>query len=139
MGIKVLDPFIEVAKRLKLGPIDTSARYDEVMRNLKERNNKTGIINAELMQKADVFLAILDGGHTVDEGVASEIVDYSLSGRGPIIALRSDSRLVENIAAPINAQLLHYIEKSGGKLIEPPNALERWFAAVKEWYDSFTK
>lgn len=91
------------------------------------------------MQNSDCLLAVLDGGHAVDDGVASEIGYYAGMRRGPIFALRSDFRGGENIAVSINPQLLGYILESKGKLIDGQGALERWFQAIKDWYNSFTK
>jgi len=139
IGILIKDPFIECAKELNPGYLETLIKYEDVKRFWKEFSDKITPINNRLMQASDCFLSILDGGQAVDEGLAGEIGYYAAIKQGPIYALRSDIRCGENMAIPINAQIRGYIMQSRGKLIEPPNAIEKWFAAIKEWYDSFIK
>jgi len=139
MGIKVYNPFkegetlidIELLKKLKI--------HEEVKKFWEEFSLKVTPQNNSLMQDSDCLFAILDGGHTVDDGVASEIGYYAGIKKGPIFALRSDFRGGENVGTSINPQVLGYIIQSGGKIIDGENALEIWFETVKEWHDSFEK
>jgi len=136
IGITINDPFAVCSKELDLKYLSGLKNYEEVRKYWERFSRKVTPINNKLMQKSNCLLAILDGGHTVDDGVASEIGYYYGIRKGPIFALRSDFRCGENLAVPINPQILGYIIQSRGKLITPPDAIERWFAIVKKWYDS---
>jgi len=138
IGITINDLFLECGKELDFGYLSKLTSHEDKVRYWEIFSRKVTPINNRFMQGSDCLLAILDGGPAVDDGVASEIGYYAGIRRGPIFALRSDFRSGENIAVSINPQLLGYIT-SRGKLIDGPNALERWFQAIKDWYDSFTK
>jgi hypothetical protein len=137
IGIIINEPFEEGKKLIDFNHLKELRLHEEVKRFWEEFNLKVTPANNLLMQNSDCMLAILDGGHVVDDGVASEIGYYAGIKKGPIFALRSDFRGGENIATPINPQVLGYIIESGGKLIDGENALEKWSEAVKEWHDSF--
>jgi len=139
IGLNVLDPFVECAKELNFSQLEKLTLYSDVMKFWSEFNHRIPEINNKLMQRSDCMLPILDGGHAVDDGVASEIGYYAGLKRGPIFALRSDFRLSENLASTINPQILGYINLSGGKLIEGQHAMDKWFFAIKGWYDSFSR
>ncbi len=139
MGITINDPFLECGKELDIGHLSSLDRYEDRMRYWREFSRKVTPINNRLMRDSNCLLAILDGGHAVDDGVAGEIGYYAGIERGPIFALRSDFRCGENMAVSVNPQLLGYILQSGGELIDGPEALNRWFGAINEWYVSFTK
>ena len=135
IGITVFDPFKGCEKKLDLGYLSQLERYEERVKYWDKFSKKIAPINNDLMHNSDCLLAILDGGHSVDDGVASEIGYYAGIKRGPIFALRSDFRCGENIAVSINPQILGYILQSGGTLVDGPNAIERWFSEIKKWYD----
>ena len=139
IGIIINDPFVECTKELNSEHLSSLKSYNAVKRYWEKFSSKVNPINNRLMQNSDCLLAILDGGHIVDDGVASEIGYYAGIERGPIFALRSDFRCGENIAVTINPQLLGYILQSKGKLIDGESALERWFIEIKNWYDFFIK
>ena len=137
IGIYIYDPFIECAKELDLEELKELQGYGNRVRHMKEFNEKVTPINNRLMKDSDCLLAILDGGHAVDDGVASEIGYYAGIERGPVIALRSDFRSGENIATSINPQLLGYILQKGGILVDGEKAMEKWFKEIRKWYESF--
>lgn len=132
-GINILDPFEWVGQEVDFDKLESLKEHEKVMAYWTELNNKVTIINNQLMQNSQCMLAILDGGHAIDDGVASEIGYYSALGLGPIFALRTDLRLAENMAASINPQVLGYIKLSGGELIEGTDAVERWAAKINQW------
>jgi len=137
IGLIINDPFLECGKELNFNYLSCLKEYEDRVKYWKEFSDKVTPINNRLMQDSDCLLAILDGGHTIDDGVASEIGYYTGIQRGPIFALRSDFRCGENMAVSINPQLLGYIRQSGGKLIDSPNAaIELWFSEIQKWYDS---
>ena len=76
-------------------------------------NAELGAANAALIERAAAIFAVLDGTD-VDSGTAAEI-GYA-SGLGhTIVGLRTDFRMDgDNAAAPVNLQVLHFIEASGG-------------------------
>jgi uncharacterized protein (DUF952 family)/nucleoside 2-deoxyribosyltransferase len=76
-------------------------------------NAALGAANAELIRRAAAVLAVLDGPD-VDSGTAAEI-GYASGLERPIVGLRTDFRMAgDNAAAPINLQVLHFIEARGG-------------------------
>jgi len=136
IGIIVNNPFEESGKELDIKYLEKLKKYDDRVKYWKKFSKRIPSINNELMKDSDCMLALLDGGHAVDDGIASEIGYYTGIERGPIFALRSDFRCGENMAVSINTQVMGYIIQSGGKLIDGPNAIERWFSEVQKWYDS---
>jgi hypothetical protein len=140
MGILINDPFIECGKELDyayLAKLEKGGKYSTLKRYWQEFSLKVTPINNRLMQNSDCMITILDGGHALDDGVSSEIGYYAGIARGPIFALRSDFRLAENITAPINTQVYGYILQSKGMLATVPDAIEKWFSAIKEWHAAF--
>lgn len=136
IGIVLHDPFLECAKELDAEYLARLEGYRDRMRYWEDFSRKVTPINHGLMQDSDCLLAILDGGHTVDDGVSSEIGYYAGIRRGPIFALRSDLRCGENMAVSINPQILGCILHSGGDLVDGKDAVNRWFASIEEWYGS---
>jgi len=81
--------------------------------DLSEINKALGAANAALIDRSDGIFAVLDGTD-VDSGTAAEIGYASGLGR-TIVGLRTDFRMAgDNAAAPVNLQVLHFIETSGG-------------------------
>jgi len=136
MGIIILDPFLECNKELDFKAIKEIKNHEEMAKYWADFSKKITPINNKLMENSDCLLAILDGGHAVDDGVAGEIGYYAGIKKGPIFALRSDLRCGENMAVTINPQLLGYIIQSRGKLIDSQNAVERWFSEIQKWRES---
>lgn len=90
-------------------------------------NDHVGPVNYEtLMPNSKGMIAILDGGHAIDDGVASECGYYARE-HGPIMAIRSDIRLAENISALINPALRYFFDNGpyGGELFLGPEAYEQ--------------
>lgn len=137
IGITINDPFVECGKELDFDYLSFLKSHIAVKKYWEKFSHQVTPINNRLMQNSDCLLALLDGGSAIDDGVASEIGYYAGIERGPIFALRSDFRCGENIAVSINPQVLGYILQSKGQLIDGENAVERWFEAIKKWYDSF--
>ena len=133
MGIIINDPFLECAKGLDLNRLAVLDNYGEVENYWEKFSRKVTPINNKLMRESDCLLAILDGGHAIDDGGAGEIGYYAGGQHGPIFALRSDWRGGENIGAAINPQIWGYILMSGGCLVDGANALENWFKRIEEW------
>ena len=129
----VNEPFRECMKyfpaELKDQKIRDTMDYGKV-RNLYARfNSGAAATNRRLMEKSKIMAAILDGGHTIDDGTAGEIGRYCAKKYGPIIALRTDMRLGENIGSSINLQIESDIIRSKGKLC----------ISIEEWYNELKK
>lgn len=125
---------MECGKELDLEHMSKLEKYDDRIKYLEDFSRKITPINNKLMEESDCLIAILDGGHTVDDGVASEIGYWAGAKRdGPIFALRSDIRCGENIAVSINPQIIGYISLSGGYLADGPGAVDKFFTKVREW------
>lgn len=135
IGIKVLEPFTECAKLLNLEYYEKLDSYREKEAYMLNFSRIVGFTNEALIRKSNMMLAILDGGHSIDDGVAGELGSYHAYKQGPIIAIRSDFRLGENLGSLINPMLLYYIEDSNGFLATLPNAEDKWMAAIKSQYD----
>jgi nucleoside 2-deoxyribosyltransferase len=77
--------------------------------------SKIAAINEEGIRGCDAMLAVLDG-QEVDSGTASEIGFASALGKA-CYGLRSDRRdSGDFVGLPINLQVLHFIETTGGCL-----------------------
>ena len=135
-GIIVIDPFVECDKEFDVDYLESLEKYEDRKEYLRDFNKEITPINNRLMQKSDCLVAILDGGHSVDDGVASEIGYYAGIKKGPIFALRSDFRLGENMAVSINPQILGYIYQSGGFL---DDCIYKFFTDIKNWHDSLVR
>src|SRR5689334_11021915 len=96
IGIGIIDPFLECSKMIDFQYLieQENKSYKEVKEFWKEFNNKVTDTNNGLMVDSDCMIALLDGGHSVDDGVASEIGFY-YSLHKPIFALRTDIRLAD--------------------------------------------
>jgi len=136
IGICINDPFEECGKEIDFKHLGALELHEAVRKYWADFSDKVNPINDSLMEKSDCMLAVLDGGHALDDGVSGEIGYYAGIKRGPIFALRSDFRCGENIAVTINPQILGYIKKSKGTLVDGPGALEGWFTTIQNWYDS---
>ena len=135
-GIIVIDPFVECDKEFDFKYLESLEKYEDRKEYLRDFNKEITPINNRLMDESDCLVAILDGGHSVDDGVASEIGYYAGIKKGPIFALRSDFRLGENIAVSINPQILGYIYQSGGSL---DDCIYKFFTDIKNWHDSLVR
>jgi hypothetical protein len=63
-----------------------------------------------LIPKSKMLIAILDGGHAVDDGVCAEIAHYATKFPDrPVIGIRSDFRLSENPAGTINSAVKYFL------------------------------
>ena len=136
IGFEVLEPFGECKKYHDPTYFASIRLYDERAAYLKDFNAKITSTNNALIDSSNCMAAVLDGGHAVDDGTASEIGYYAGRKIGPVFALRSDFRLAENLAAPVNIQIMDYITQSGGLLIDGPGAVEKWFLAIENFYKS---
>jgi len=112
-GVGVLDPWDAdsagwFAGAEALDEPDRTARLIEV-------NERVGRRNADLLDRCDGVLAVLDGVD-VDSGTAAEIGYAAARGR-PVVGLRTDVRPAgDNTATPVNLQVAYFIRSTGGRV-----------------------
>ena len=143
IGIVILDPFEECKKEMDFSELDQLTDFEEKRKYWEQFSRKVTPINNKLMRQSHCQLAILDGGHAVDDGVSSEIGYYAAlveegvipKGFGRIFALRSDFRSGENIGCLVNPQIEGYIHQTGGAVSKN---LDSWFKDIDVWYKEIT-
>jgi nucleoside 2-deoxyribosyltransferase len=112
-GVDPLDPWdaasaASFAAAELLGEPERTARLAEV-------NERVGRRNAELLERCEGVLAVLDGAD-VDSGTAAEIGYAGALGK-PVVGLRTDLRPGgDNAATPVNLQVAYFISASGGRV-----------------------
>lgn len=114
-GYGVLDPW-EQGGRIFDGileePITTRDR-EEVLR----RASRAGARNAEMIGECAAVLAILDDCD-LDSGTCAEI-GYAAALSRPVIGIRTDFRSCGDFPEiPINLQVMHFIQSSGGLYVQ---------------------
>jgi nucleoside 2-deoxyribosyltransferase len=93
----------------------TEQLYVERVAAFRRVASKIGACNEDGIREADMLLAVLDGAE-VDSGTASEVGFASALGK-KCYALRTDLRNTGDfIGIPFNLQVLHFVERSGGRL-----------------------
>ena len=112
-GWGVLDPWVDetgaVGAALALPP------GPERLEALRGMGRAVGERNRRLLAEADAVLAVVDGAD-VDSGTAAEI-GWAAARGCPVVGLRTDFRLSEHEAAPINVQVEDFVLVSGGRLV----------------------
>ena len=112
-GWTVLDPWEDqtgvVAETLAVPP--GPDRREALMR----MSRAIGECNRSLLAEAAAVLAILDGPD-VDSGTAAE-VGWAAAHHVPVVGLRSDFRLCDHEAAPVNLQVEDFVLVSGGRIV----------------------
>lgn len=111
-GFEVLDPWSMAHARFA----STSADASDALADLGTTSALVGKDNADMIDRTDYVLAILDGSD-VDSGTAAEI-GYAAALRTPVVGIRSDIRMSgDNAAVHINLQVAYFIELSGGTIV----------------------
>jgi hypothetical protein len=113
-GVLALCPFTACGEYLNFAKLGEAKTIDEVLEFWDGFNKIVGPVNyGELMPRSKLMIAILDGGHALDDGVSAEIGFYAAEykGKKPIVGIRSDFRLAENPAAPINPAVRYFIDQ----------------------------
>jgi|GEM_PF-3257011 len=140
-GVLALCPFKACDEYLDFTKLNDEMPVKAQKEFWSEFSEVIGEVNYEtLMPKSKFMIAILDGGHAVDDGVSAEI-GYYAAKHGRIIGIRSDFRLAENPAAPINMAVRWFIDRGHykGKFFEGPEAYDNAFKTIKEWADEIRK
>ncbi len=100
-GVLPLCPFAACGEYLDLSKLNDDMTVGEEKKFWNGFNEIIGEVNYEnLMPKSKFMIAILDGGHAVDDGVATEIGLYAGEFKRKIIGIRSDFRLLKTGQRP---------------------------------------
>lgn len=134
-GVLTLCPFTACGEYLDLSRLDDLKTIDEVSNFWDNFNNIIGPVNyGELMPRSKFMIAILDGGHALDDGVSAEIGFYAAEYKGerPIVGIRSDLRLTENPEAPINLAVRYFIDQGpyNGSFFNGPDAYDKAIGSI---------
>ena len=106
--------------------IFSSAAAEAEKNNLSPNGKKLYEVNEKNLQDSDITAAILDGSHSGDVGVASEIGSYWRYGA--IFALRTDKRMGGTSKKRFNGQPIYYVEQSSGKMVY---SYQPWLKEIK--------
>jgi nucleoside 2-deoxyribosyltransferase len=115
LGCEVFDPWTErsfageIEQAYAIGGfLERSAAFARIAAGI-------GALNETAIREADILLGVLDGAE-LDAGTSSEIGFASALGKR-CYGLRTDSRESGDFdGIPVNLQVLHFIERSGGRI-----------------------
>ena len=121
LGYEVFDPWAQPFSQAirKASEIED---YHERIKAFTRLAQEIGVVNENAIRECDVLLGVLDGPD-VDSGTAAEIGFAVGSGRR-CFGLRTDWRDSGEFGLPLNLQVLHFIEKSGGRLFRSIEDIE---------------
>lgn len=139
--VLALCPFKACGEFLDFSKINDDMSVKEYRKFWERFNKIVGPVNYEtLMPKSKFMIALLDGSHAIDDGLASE-VSYFGEKHGHVIGIRSNFRLSENIAAPINPAIRYFIDSKAynGQFFDGPHAYDNAYKAIKKLADKFLK
>lgn len=114
-GYEIFDPW---EQKQFVQRIDDAFRHNNFLERVslfRQISSEIGRCNEVGISEADTVFAVLDGAE-VDSGTASEIGFGSALGK-KCYGLRTDLRDTGDfVGIPINLQVLHFIERTGGTL-----------------------
>lgn len=114
-GCTILDPWEVADFRHEIEAAYLLDSYRDRVERFGDISSRIGCCNEEMIRMADAVLAVLDGAE-VDSGTASEVGFASALGK-KCYGLRTDQRDTGDfLGIPINLQVLHFIERTGGRL-----------------------
>lgn len=133
-GVLPLCPFTACTEYLDFSKLNDEMSVREFTSFWDKFNGIIGVVNYEtLMPRSKFMIALFDGSHASDDGLCAE-VGYFAPKHGPIIGIRSDFRLSENIAAPINPAVRYFIDKGPykGQFFSGLNAYENGLKGIEK-------
>ena len=114
----VIDPFeinSSLGEKISLIEKEKFRSIEEITNLLNEINMQIGEKNKDLIIKADILVANLDGAD-VDSGTAAEI-GFAFANGKRIIGYRGDFRNSgDNFGSKVNLQVEYFIKASGGNI-----------------------
>ncbi len=115
LGCTVFDPWEQGQFAGEIAAASSLESYGERVAAFRRIAGGIGRCNEAGIRGSDLLLAVLDGAE-VDSGTASEVGFASALGK-PCYGLRTDLRECGDfVGIPVNLQVLHFIEGSGGAL-----------------------
>ncbi|GFO58336.1 2-deoxyribonucleoside glycosidase [Geomonas silvestris] len=114
-GITVFDPWAQTQFSQELERAFQEKDHGARVAAFAVLARRIGAVNEQGIRDADCLLAVVDGAE-VDSGTAAE-VGFACGLGKRCYALRTDLRdSGDFVGIPVNLQLLHFVETSGGKL-----------------------
>jgi len=113
LGTEVFDPWEQPFSKA-IREASRIENHDERLAAYTRLAKDIGAVNEDAIRDCDILLGVLDGAE-VDSGTASEI-GFAVGIGKRSHGLRTDWRDSGEFGLPVNLQVLHFIEKSGGKL-----------------------
>lgn len=136
-----LCPFTACAEYLDFSKLHDDMTVRELNRFWDEFNRIVGPVNYEtLMPRSRFMIALFDGSHAADDGLCSEVAHFAFL-HGPVIGIRSDFRLAENIAAPINPAVRYFLDHGPfhGQFYSGPTAYVDAFKGIEKLIEGMLK
>ncbi|RLC27811.1 MAG: hypothetical protein DRH37_10295 [Deltaproteobacteria bacterium] len=134
-GVLPLCPFAACGEYLDFSRLEKLDSVEEVMEFWNNFNSIVGQVNYETLMPVSRFMvAVLDGSHALDDGVSAEIGFYAAEYKGekPIVGIRSDFRLAENPAAPVNVAVRYFMDTGpyNGMFFSGPEAYDEAMESI---------
>jgi nucleoside 2-deoxyribosyltransferase len=114
LGFEIFNPWEQPFSR-EIREASGIADHDERLAAFTRLAKEIGAANEDGIRDSDILLAVLDGAE-VDSGCAAE-VGVAVGLGKPTYALRTDWRDSGEFGLPVNLQILHFIETSGGSYL----------------------
>ncbi len=136
-GVLPLCPFKACSEYLDFSKLSDDMPLSQYREFWEKFNEVICMVNYEtLMPHSRFMIALFDGSHASDDGLCSEVAFFA-EHRGPVIGIRSDFRLSENIAATINPAIRYFLDLGlyEGQFFDGPGAYERAHTAIKTLAD----
>jgi hypothetical protein len=139
-----LCPFIACAEYIDFSRLNNLKSINDITNFWEDFNKVLGPVNyGELMPRSKLLIAILDGAHAIDDGTSAEIGFYAgeYKGMRPIVGIRSDFRLAENLAAPINPAVRYFMDTGpySGLFFSGPDAYDSAVKSIASIADKIRK
>ena len=134
-----LCPFSACGEYLDFSKLNDEMSVREFTSFWDNFNEIIGEVNYEtLMPYSKFMIALFDGSHASDDGLCAE-VGYFAQKHGSVIGIRSDFRLSENIAAPINPAVRYFIDKGpyNGQFFSGQSAYEDGLKTIEKLAGAF--
>ena len=121
LGYEIFDPWEQPFSKA-IREASKIEDYHERLAAFTRLARDIGYINEQAVHACDILLAVLDGVE-VDSGTAAE-VGFAVGIGRPCYGLRTDWRDSGEFGLPLNLQVLHFIERSGGRLFRSIEEIE---------------
>jgi nucleoside 2-deoxyribosyltransferase len=121
LGYEVFDPWEQPFSKA-IREASRIENHDDRLAAYTRLAQEIGAANENGIRESDTLLAVLDGAE-VDSGTAAE-VGFAVGIGRRAYGLRTDWRDSGEFGLPLNLQILHFIERSGGKLFRSIEEIE---------------